>query len=89
MNKNKTQQPTDGRSSGLALADGSAIPSMTQCPLCLGWHGGPEDSACYRCRENPPARHGAYWLHPDGWYRLFPPAAPNNLDQTRGGQRSA
>jgi hypothetical protein len=21
-----------------------------------------------------PARSGAYWLHPDGWYRLFPPA---------------
>jgi hypothetical protein len=19
-------------------------------------------------------RHGAYWLHPDGWYRLYPPA---------------
>ncbi len=20
-----------------------------------------------------PLRSGAYWLHPDGWYRLYPP----------------
>jgi hypothetical protein len=23
--------------------------------------------------KDKPARWGAYWLHPDGWYRLFPP----------------
>lgn len=23
--------------------------------------------------KNPPATWGAYFLHQDGWYRLFPP----------------
>ena len=59
----------------LDVPAGSAIPRLTQCPLCLGWHSGAEDTACYRCAANPPKRHGAYWLHPDGWYRLFPPNA--------------
>ncbi|MFA5265068.1 MAG: hypothetical protein WC378_14685 [Opitutaceae bacterium] len=24
-------------------------------------------------KSKQPKRWGTYWLHPDGWYRLFPP----------------
>ena len=31
--------------------------------------------------EDLPLKWGAYWLHPDGWYRLFPP----NAEVSEGG----
>ena len=43
------------------------------CERCGGWHGG-KGHLCYKCENMKSGdQYGAYWLHPDGWFRLFPP----------------
>ncbi len=52
-------------------------------PLCdgFGWRSDPMYDTCISDLVDSPARHGAYWLHPDGWYRLMPPPFdPHSLD---------
>ena len=39
---------------------------------------------CPKCLEIVrPVRYGAYWMHPDGWYRLFPPNAKAQTPESR------
>ena len=35
----------------------------------------------------PPDRWGPYWLHPDGFYRLFPPNDKTKAPQCSGAER--
>ena len=78
MSKQSEPSPAFG------VAAGSTVPILTQCPLCHGWHGGADGTACYKCTTNMAKRSGAYWLHSDGWYRLFPEASKsNNPDHPR------
>jgi len=37
-----------------------------------------DELPAWLAEPEPPKQWGAYWLHPDGWYRLFPPAETNN-----------
>ena len=36
--------------------------------------------------EDLPLKWGEYWLHPDGWYRLFPPNPTKNLPRHQTGE---
>lgn len=39
-----------------------------------GINPSPEEPLAWRDElQPPPHRWGAYWLHPDGWYRLYEP----------------
>ena len=52
---------------------GAGLPPLRDCERCGGWHGG-KGQMCYKCENMKSGdRYGAYWLHKDGWFRLFPP----------------
>lgn len=72
MNENKTQQPTDGRSSGLALADGSVTnPGNSEmdddnviCPYCGAEYNAESEDFSEDEREEECAECGrTYLLH--------------------------
>ena len=70
-----------GPSPVVGSGGGFGVPALTCCERCGGWHGG-KGQMCYKCENMKSGdRYSAYWLHPDGWFRLYPPNAEVRHDQ--------